>query len=269
MTKLSINLNKVAIVRNSRGGGVPDIVEAAGIVIAAGCHGLTIHPRSDARHSTIDDIYSLAAMEAVASGRIELNIEGDLRPDLMAVVREVRPTQFTMVPVVPGEITTGRGWHSADDAAQLREAIASFAGKVRVSLFVDPAPAGVRLAAEVGAQAVELHTYEYAAAYATPRREAVLAMYEEAARAARGHGLRVHAGHDLNAENLGELVRRLRPDEVSIGHALISEALLAGLPGAAGRYLAAILGPGPAAAAPREPGDPGDPGEAGGVEGAR
>jgi pyridoxine 5-phosphate synthase len=242
VTKLSVNLNKVAIVRNSRGGGAPDIVQAAEIVIAAGCHGLTIHPRADARHATIDDIHRLAAMEAVKSGRIELNIEGDLRPELMRVVREVRPTQFTMVPVLPGEITTTRGWHSADDAALLREAIASFGGKVRVSLFVDPAPEGVRLAAEVGAQAVELHTYEYAHAYATPRQEEVLAVYEETARAAREHGLRVHAGHDLSTENLGEMVRRLQPDEVSIGHALISEAILAGLPGVTGRYLAAIAG---------------------------
>jgi pyridoxine 5-phosphate synthase len=240
MTKLSVNLNKVAIVRNSRGGGVPDIVEAAEIVIAAGCHGLTIHPRSDGRHATIDDIYRLAAMKAVASGSIELNIEGDLRPELMRVVREVGPTQFTMVPVLAGEITTTHGWHAASDEGLLREAIAFFAGRVRISLFVDPAPAGVRLAAAVGAQAIELHTYDYAAAYGSPRQEAVIETYEAVAVEARSRGLRVHAGHDLNTHNLAELVRRLRPDEVSIGHALISEAVLAGLPGVTGRYLAAI-----------------------------
>jgi pyridoxine 5-phosphate synthase len=240
MTKLSVNLNKVAIVRNSRGGGVPDIVEAAKIVIAAGCQGLTIHPRADARHATLDDIHRLAAMPQVASGEIELNIEGDLRPELIAVVRLVQPTQFTIVPVVPGEITTTRGWHSASDAQQLREVIASFAGAVRISLFVDPHAVGVRLAAAVGAQAVELHTYEYAAAFGTPRQEEVLATFEAAAREARSCGLRVHAGHDLTTENLAELVRRLRPDEVSIGHALISEAILSGLPGVTGRYLAAI-----------------------------
>lgn len=242
MTKLSVNLNKVAIVRNSRGGGVPDLVQAAEIVIAAGCHGLTLHPRADARHATLDDVRRLAAMEAVRSGRIELNVEGDLRPELLRMVHEVGPTQFTMVPVEPGEITTTRGWRSPGDAPRLRQEIAALKGRVRVSLFVDPAPVGVRLAAEVGADAVELHTYEYAHAYATPRRAEVLAAYEAAARLARELGMRVHAGHDLTTENLGELVRRLRPDEVSIGHALVSEAVLAGLGGVTGRYLAAIGG---------------------------
>ncbi|MDP9120972.1 MAG: pyridoxine 5'-phosphate synthase [Acidobacteriota bacterium] len=239
-TKLSVNLNKVALVRNSRGGGVPDIVEAARIVVAAGCDGLTLHPRADSRHATLEDVYRLAAMDVVASGEIELNIEGDLRPELMRVIEEVRPTQFTMVPVLPGEVTTTKGWRAGAEEAKLREAIAAFTGKVRISLFVDPAVEGVRLAAEVGAQAIELHTYDYARAYGKPGFEAVVARYEEAAREARRLGLRVHAGHDLDRENLGELVRRIYPEEVSIGHALITEALLTGLPGVTGEYVKVI-----------------------------
>jgi pyridoxine 5-phosphate synthase len=239
-TKLSVNLNKVALVRNSRGGGAPDIVEAAHIVIDAGCDGLTVHPRADARHATLDDVRRLAAIDAVRRGEIELNVEGDLRPELMRVVAEVRPTQFTLVPVLPGEVTTTRGWHGAADQATLAAAIASFAGSVRISLFIDPEPEGARLAAAAGADAVELHTYEYAQAYPTPRRAAVTARYEAAAREARARGLRVHAGHDLDLDNLGELIERLQPDEVSIGHALLTQALLTGLPGITSRYLDVI-----------------------------
>jgi pyridoxine 5-phosphate synthase len=236
-TNLSVNLNKVALVRNSRGGGVPDIVEAARIVIDAGCDGLTVHPRADARHATLDDVRRLAAIDAVRRGAIELNIEGDLRPELVQLVAEVRPTQFTMVPVLPGEVTTTRGWHGAADQAKLAAAIAPFAGSVRISLFIDPAAAGARLAAAAGAQAVELHTYEYAQAHPTARRAEALARYEAAAREARALGLRVHAGHDLDLDNLGDLVDRIHPDEVSIGHALVTQALLTGLPGITGRYL--------------------------------
>lgn len=229
MTHLSVNLNKVALVRNARGGGVPDIVEAARIAIGQGCDGLTVHPREDARHATLDDVRRLAEIDEVRGGAIELNVEGDLRPELMAVVREVGATQFTAVPVLPGEVTTTRGWRSRSDEPALREAIASFRGRSRVSLFVDPEPAGIELAAAVGADAVELHTYEYAHAFGTPRGAEVLADYVRAAELARSLGLRVHAGHDLDLDNLRPLLEGVRPDEVSIGHALVSRALLLGL----------------------------------------
>lgn len=229
MTHLSVNLNKVALVRNARGGGVPDVAEAARIAIAQGCDGLTLHPREDERHATLDDVRLLAGLEAVRSGAIELNVEGDPRPELMAVAREVGATQFTVVPVVPGEITTHRGWRSRADEALLRRTVEYFAGRCRVSAFVDPDPEGVQLAADAGADAIELHTYEYAAAFHTPRRGEVLARYEEAAREARARGLRVHAGHDLDLDNLGLFLDRIRPEEVSIGHALVSRALLTGL----------------------------------------
>jgi pyridoxine 5-phosphate synthase len=243
VTALSVNLNKVCLVRNARGGGVPDLVEAARLAIAAGCQGLTLHPRADARHATLDDVRRLAAMPEVASGRIELNVEGDPRPALMAVVAEVRATQITVVPVTPGELTTTRGWRATDDLAALRRAVAAYKGRTRISIFVDAEGEGIELAAAEGADCVELHTFDYAAAYPTPRREEVLARFERAAARARALGLRVHAGHDLDLENLGLLVARVRPDEVSIGHALVSQAILTGLPAVVGRY-AAIAGGG-------------------------
>lgn len=244
MTRLSVNLNKVALVRNARGAGVPDIREAARIVIDRGCHGLTIHPREDERHATLQDVYRLAELDEVRSGEIELNVEGDPRPELMKAVKEVGATQFTVVPVVPGEVTTNRGWRSRSDEALLRDTVSFFEGRCRVSLFVDPDPEGVRLSADVGADAIELHTYEYAAAFHTARRDEVLASYEEAARVARSLHLRVHAGHDLDLKNLGLLVERLRPEEVSIGHALISRAILDGLVGQTSSYLEVIRGRG-------------------------
>lgn len=240
MTHLSVNLNKVALVRNARGTGVPDIQEAARIAIDQGCQGLTIHPREDERHATLKDVYRLAELDAIRSGEIELNIEGDPRPELMKATQEVGATQFTVVPVVPGEITTNRGWKSRGDEALLRDTVAFFEGSCRISLFVDPDPEAVRLSAGVGADAIELHTYEYAAAFHTARRDDVLATYEEAARVARTVGLRVHAGHDLDLDNLGLLVERLQPEEVSIGHALISQAVLDGLAGQTTRYLEVI-----------------------------
>lgn len=229
MTRLSVNLNKVALVRNARGGGVPDILEAARIAIGQGCDGLTVHPREDARHATLEDVRRLASLDEVLRGTIELNVEGDLRPELMAVVREVGATQFTAVPVLPGEVTTTRGWRSRRDEPALRDAVGFFEGRTRVSLFVDPDAEGIRLAAGVGADAVELHTYEYAHAFGTPRHAAVLEAYGAAADVARSLGLRVHAGHDLDLDNLGPLLDRIHPEEVSIGHALVSRALLVGL----------------------------------------
>jgi len=240
MTHLSVNLNKIALVRNARGMGIPDVVEAARMVIDQGCDGLTLHPREDARHATLDDVRRLAELPEVARGTIELNIEGDPRPELMAVVKECGATQFTVVPVIPGEITTTRGWRERRHGDLLRRTIAFFEGQTRISLFVDPEPAGIELAADVGADAIELHTFDYAQAWGTPRQEEALTPYEEAARLARGLGLRVHAGHDLDLDNLPLLLERLAPDEVSIGHALISRALMTGLPGVLGEYVATV-----------------------------
>jgi pyridoxine 5-phosphate synthase len=236
MTKLSVNLNKVALVRNSRDGETPSLLEAARIAVEAGCSGLTLHPRADARHATLDDVLTLARYEPVASGRIELNIEGDARDELLAVVTQAGATQFTLVPVTPGERTSHRGWSREDGVDTVRRVIARLAPRTRVSLFIEAASEAVELAAEAGVAAVEVYTGPWAEAYGTEAADRLLDEIQATAEVARGHGLRVHAGHDLNLENLGALVSRIHPDEVSIGHALISEALLAGLKGITAAY---------------------------------
>ncbi|MFY9825536.1 MAG: pyridoxine 5'-phosphate synthase [Thermoanaerobaculia bacterium] len=236
MTKLSVNLNKVALVRNSRGGETPSLVEAARIAVEAGCSGLTLHPRADARHATLEDILALARYEPVASGRIELNVEGDAREELLTVVAKTGATQFTLVPVTPGERTSHRGWRREDGVDAARRVVDRLAPHTRVSLFIDADPGAVEWAVAAGVAAVEIYTGPWAEAYGTEAAEPLLAAIQATAETARRHGLRVHAGHDLNLQNLETLVRRIHPDEVSIGHALISEALLEGLQGITAAY---------------------------------
>lgn len=238
MTQLSVNLNKVCLLRNARGTGVPDLAAAARLVLDAGCGGLTLHPREDERHATLDDVRTLAALPEVASGAVELNVEGDPRPELMEVAREVGATQFTVVPVVPGEVTTNHGWTDRRHLGLLRDTVAFFGGATRLSFFVDTGTEGVELAAEAGADAVELHTYDYAHAFGTTRQEEVLRRYVETAERARALGLQVNAGHDLDLHNLRTFLDAVRPHEVSIGHALVTEALLRALPSVTADYLA-------------------------------
>ena len=238
MTAFSVNLDKVALVRNARGENRPDLVEAAQTVIAAGANGLTIHPRADRRHALIEDIADLMALDPVRRGEVELNVEGDLRPELMHAAKDAGAHQFTIVPVTAGEITSNRGWRQSDGDAPLREAVRFFGSRLRVSVFVDPAEEGVRLAAS--AAAVELYTGPYARAFATPDQQRRLDELTAAADLARSLGLRVHAGHDLDRANLPQLLAAIRPDEVSIGHAVISDAILTGLPEVAADYLRVI-----------------------------
>lgn len=240
MTAFSVNLDKVALVRNSRGENRPDLAEAARTVIEAGANGLTIHPRADRRHALIEDIAALMALDPVRGGRVELNIEGDLRGDLMNAAKAAGAHQFTVVPVTEGEVTSNRGWTKADGEAPLRDAVRFFDHKLRVSVFVDAAEEGVRLAAECGADAVEFYTGHYARAFATPDRQRRLDEIVAATGLARSLGLRVHAGHDLDRANLPPLLAAINPDEVSIGHAVISDAILAGLRDAAADYLRVI-----------------------------
>lgn len=250
-TKLSVNLNKVAIVRNSRGGNVPDLVTAARIVIDAGADGITVHPRADARHIRLDDLDALAAMPEISSGRIELNVEGDLRPDLIDAVVRVGAAQYTVVPVTKvAELTTTRGWNASDDQEALRNAVSRVGGRTRVSVFVDVAPEGIRLAAAAGARAIEFHTRDYAAASGA-QAEAILGEIRRMAELARSLGLRVNAGHDLTPQNLGPLLAAITPEEVSIGHALVSQAVLGGLAAATGEYLQVIHGQGPQSREPK------------------
>ncbi|MEZ5293034.1 MAG: pyridoxine 5'-phosphate synthase [Vicinamibacterales bacterium] len=243
MIRLSVNVNKVATVRNSRGGTEPSVVEAVRVAVEAGAPGITVHPRADRRHITPEDVRAIAGVLAPLRGRIEYNIEGDPRPDLLAMVHEVRPDQCTLVPVKPGEITSQAGWAPEAADAVLEAAIRDMrTAGIRVSLFVDPEPEAVLMAADLGADRVELYTEPFARAFERgpePAAEA-FARYVAAARAAHGRGLGVNAGHDLDLRNL-PLFRTLpHLDEVSIGHALISHALFVGLDAAVRDYLAAV-----------------------------
>lgn len=241
MTRLSVNLNKVCLLRNSRGSGLPDPLVAARTCIAAGAQGLTLHPRSDARHATLDDVIAFARLPEVEDGRIELNVEGDLRPELIRLVAEIGAQQFTAVPVMPGEVTSTRGWRAYDDHAALKAACDALKGtRARVSVFCDADLRSVEFAARAGAAAVEFYTGDYAKAYGSPEMERLLDGLDAAARYARTLGLNVHGGHDLDTVNLPAIIRRLKPEEVSIGHAILADSLDVGLGETVKRYLLAI-----------------------------
>ena len=243
MIHLSVNVNKVATLRNSRGGRTPSVVEAVGVCVSAGVPGITVHPRGDRRHITLDDVREIACTLAGLEPRVEYNIEGDPRPELLDLVEEVRPDQCTLVPVVPGEITSQAGWQPGPDTRRMPEIVARLRGAgVRVSLFVDASPDPIRWAASVGADRVELYTEPYARAFERGGEAArrSFASYIGAAELAHSLGLAVNAGHDLDLDNL--VIFRELPflEEVSIGHALMSRALFLGLPTVVREYLAAL-----------------------------
>jgi len=211
---------------------VPSVIEAARVCVDAGAPGITVHPRADARHITTADVHEIASYLQPMKGRIEFNIEGDPRPDLLELVHAVKPDQCTLVPVHPGEITSQAGWSPETPRDTIRRVVWDLrSAGVRVSLFVDPEEAPVRWAAEMGADRVELYTEPFARAFEhgePPARES-FATYTRAAELAHELGLGVNAGHDLDLDNL-VLFRRLPYlDEVSIGHALVSYALFVGL----------------------------------------
>jgi pyridoxine 5-phosphate synthase len=241
-TALSVNLNKVALVRNTRHLGIPSVTRAAALCLAAGAHGITVHPRPDARHIRDGDVRELHALLRRDWPRAEYNIEGNPFHNLMDYVRELRPHQATFVPDSEGQFTSDHGWDLAKDAERVRPLIAEAkALGVRVSLFMDAEPAAMALAKSVGADRVELYTEPYAAAWGTPGQEAQLARFAAAAQAALDAGLEVNAGHDLNLDNLAAFVRRVPGVlEVSIGHAFISDALERGYAEAVRAYLAAL-----------------------------
>ncbi len=244
MAKLSVNVNKVATLRNSRGGREPDVVEAVEVCIAAGAPGITVHPRADRRHITPDDVRAIVRAVRKHSG-LEYNIEGDPRAELLDLVEEVRPDQCTLVPVMPGEITSQAGWQRGGESERLPAVIARMhAAGVRVSLFVDALPDPVRWAASTGADRVELYTEPFARAYERGPDEGrrSFASYVESAELAHSLGLGVNAGHDLDLANL-TLFRELPfLDEVSIGHAIMSRALYVGLSTVVREYLALLGG---------------------------
>jgi pyridoxine 5-phosphate synthase len=244
--RLSVNVNKVATLRNSRGGSVPSVLQAVDVCIGAGAPGITVHPRADERHIRADDVREIAAHLGSRRQEVEFNIEGDPRPDFLALVLEVRPHQCTLVPVKAGEITSQAGWSPESRSDNLQRAIDDLleAG-VRVSVFVDPEDEPIRWAASCGANRVELYTEPFARAYEQGdlSGQASFAAYAKSAALAASLGLGVNAGHDLDLDNL-RLFRTLpHLDEVSIGHALISHALFVGLDQAVRDYIRALEGP--------------------------
>jgi pyridoxine 5-phosphate synthase len=238
--KLSVNLNKIALLRNSRGGKIPDVLQAARTVIKAGCHGITVHPRPDGRHIGRRDVFDLAQMLTV-----EFNIEGYPSPEFIELVCQVHPTQCTMVPDPPQALTSNAGWDLASgDYGWLSEILIRLkANGIRTSLFVDADGRQVVRAGALGADRVELFTGPYAHAFETAEHIPVLQMHREAARVAHEEGLEVNAGHDLNLANIPPYVTSVDAlSEVSIGHALVSDALYSGLTRAVAVYLKALGG---------------------------
>lgn len=240
-TALSVNVNKVALVRNTRHLGIPSVTRAATLCLQAGAHGITVHPRPDERHIRAQDVHELAALMKQWPDR-EFNIEGNPTQNLLDFIRAVRPHQATFVPDSEDQFTSDHGWSFPQDAARLRPLIAECrALGVRVSLFMDPVPEQMAQARAVGADRVELYTEPYAAAWGTPGQEVQLQRYAAAAQAALDAGLGVNAGHDLNRDNLTEFLRRVPGvAEVSIGHALISDALELGYAATVRAYLQCI-----------------------------
>lgn len=241
MIALSVNVNKIATLRNARGGDRPDVVHAARTCIAAGCHGITVHPRPDGRHIRYADVYDLAEMLADYDG-IEFNIEGYPSPAFLDLVCKVKPTQCTLVPDPPDVLTSNAGWDLAGNVGGLSDALSRLRSQeIRTSLFLDPDVNQVNRAHEIGTDRIELYTERYARTFGGAEQEPVIADYRNAAREARRLGLGVNAGHDLDLDNLPYFVAQV-PSllEVSIGHALICDALYRGLDATVEAYLAAL-----------------------------
>ena len=241
-TALSVNLNKVALVRNTRHLGIPSVTRAATLCLRAGAQGITVHPRPDARHIRAHDVHDLSALLAKDWPGIEFNIEGNPFQNLMDFVRELRPHQATFVPDSETQSTSDHGWTFPDDAERLRPLIAEArALGVRVSLFMDPIPEMMAAAKAVGADRVELYTESFAASRRTPDEQAVLERYAATARAALATGLGLNAGHDLSRDNLTPFLKAVPGvQEVSIGHAFVADALELGYEAATRDYLRCI-----------------------------
>ena len=237
MTKLSVNINKIATLRNARGGNMPNLIKAAIDIQNFGADGITIHPRPDERHIRYQDVYDLKKVITT-----EYNIEGYPSMDFMKLIDDVRPEQVTLVPDPPGVLTSNAGWDMIVHASFLKDVVSYFKSiHCRVSLFVDPSPMMVEAACHTGTDRIELYTEAYASGFAEDPSEAIRS-YIEAAQKANEVGLGINAGHDLNLENLAYF-RRMVPNllEVSIGHALISDALYIGLEETVGLYKIQLL----------------------------
>ncbi len=225
MTRLSVNINKVATIRNSRGGNIPDVVQVAIDCQLFGAEGITVHPRPDQRHIRYSDVYELQPKITT-----EFNIEGNPTPEFVSLIKKIRPTQVTLVPDAHDVLTSDEGWNTVEHKDFLTDIVSDFqAMGIRTSIFVNPDLDMVQGASEIGADRIELYTGPYAAEYNTDREKAI-APFVEAASLAKKLGLGVNAGHDLNLENLNFLYTQIPwLKEVSIGHSLISDALYLGL----------------------------------------
>jgi len=234
-TKLSVNLNKVALLRNTRDVGMPSVTEAAKWCIEAGAHGITVHPRPDERHITRQDVYDIA--EVIDD--VEFNIEGNPFPDYIDLVTDLHPTQCTLVPDSPEQRTSDHGWNLKEDGEHLAPIIDQLKiDGMRVSLFLDPDVEQVQIAKDIGADRIELYTEAYARAYTEGIADSVMDSYVAAADLAYSVGLDINAGHDLNLDNRHFFLEAIpHVSEVSIGHALISDSILMGIHKAIESYL--------------------------------
>ena len=244
MTNLSVNLNKIALLRNARDLDIPSVLDAARVCISAGVHGITVHPRPDERHIRRTDVYDLSAL-LVSHKEVEFNIEGNpFEEAFMPLVLDVRPAQCTLVPDDPNQRTSDHGWDIKKDGERLKPIIEKLheAG-IRVSLFMDPDVDQIALAAGVNTDRIELYTEPYAANFNSPELVEQLSIYARAASVAQELGMGVNAGHDLNQDNLPAFVKIPNILEVSIGHALIADAVFDGLNQTVKKYLALVSDP--------------------------
>ncbi|MDD4778699.1 MAG: pyridoxine 5'-phosphate synthase [Fermentimonas sp.] len=225
MTKLSVNINKVATLRNARGGNIPDVVKVAIDCQAFGAEGITVHPRPDQRHIRYSDVFDLQSKVTT-----EFNIEGNPTPEFISLIEKIRPAQVTLVPDSNDAITSDAGWNTIAHKEFLSDIVSKFQSMgVRTSIFVDPNPDIIRAASQIGTDRIELYTGPYAEEFVTNKEKAI-APYIEAAKLAKNLGLGINAGHDLNLSNLNYLYTNIPwIKEVSIGHSLISDALYMGL----------------------------------------
>lgn len=228
MTKLSVNINKIALLRNSRGRNFPDVQAFAARCLTLGAHGITLHPREDQRHARYSDVESLSVLCKERGS--ELNVEGYPSEQFLSVVKQVRPAQCTLVPDAPGQLTSDHGWDIRKQAPLLRGVIADLKVLgIRVSLFIDHDYPAFEAAVDVGADRVELYTEPYAEHFGNPQGEAIFEGFRRAAERAQQLGLGVNAGHDLNLQNLPRFLQIPGILEVSIGHALVAECIDVGI----------------------------------------
>lgn len=243
MTKLSVNLNKLALLRNSRGRNYPDLLDFATRFIKLGVTGITVHPRPDERHITRRDVYELTDMLGDHPG-VEFNVEGYPSPAFMELIRETRPDQCTLVPDSAEQLTSDHGWDCQRHREELRPVLDTLRSLgIRSALFLEPSSEQARLAVETGTDRIELYTEHYARAFHTPSVGDELARYRETAELATSLGLGVNAGHDLDLQNLPTFLGIPAILEVSIGHALMVECIEQGLESVIGRYLAICKNP--------------------------